>query len=75
MERRKRCSAISLSKCFSERGPNGLLDVAFHPNFTQNRKYYLFYQVFEDGKVTSLIVEKEFGADFKGTPANQRGNY
>ncbi len=50
---------------FSERGPNGMLDVAFHPKFRDNRKYYLFYQVFEEGKVTTHIVEKEFAADFK----------
>ncbi|MDB6031912.1 MAG: putative glucose/L-sorbosone dehydrogenase, distantly related to bacterial beta-galactosidase, partial [Verrucomicrobiales bacterium] len=51
---------------FSDRGPNGLLDVTFHPKFRQNRKYYLFYQVFEDSKVSTIIVEKEFDADFKG---------
>jgi putative heme-binding domain-containing protein len=45
---------------FSERGPNGLLDVAFHPEFKTNRKYYLFYQIFEGGKVVSQIVEREF---------------
>lgn len=50
---------------FSDRGPNGLLDVTFHPNFRQNRKYYLFYQIFEDEKVTTIIVEKKFAAGLK----------
>jgi putative heme-binding domain-containing protein len=59
---------------FSERGPNGLLDLAFHPKFHENRKYYLKYQVFEEGKVTTIIVEKRFAADFKsdsGQPPRQ----
>lgn len=51
---------------FSERGPNGLQDVVFHPKFRQNRKYYLFYQIFENGKAATLIVEKQFDRDFKG---------
>ena len=51
---------------FYERGPNGLLDLTFHPKFRKNRKYYLKYQVFEDGKVCTLVVEKTFSADFKG---------
>jgi putative heme-binding domain-containing protein len=51
---------------FSEHGPNGLLDVAFHPKFLENRKYYLFHQVFEEGKVATHIVEKEFDAAFRG---------
>ena len=51
---------------FSDRGPNGLLDMTFHPQFRQNRKYYLYYQVIEEGKVTTHIVEKKFDADFNG---------
>jgi len=50
---------------FYERGPNGLLDVAFHPRFRENRKYYLKYQVFEEGTVATIVVEKTFAADFK----------
>jgi len=50
---------------FYERGPNGLLDLAFHPMFRENRKYYLKYQVFEEGKVATIVVERTFAADFK----------
>ena len=50
---------------FYERGPNGLQDVVFHPKFRENRKYYLQYQVFEEGKVATIIVERFFAADFK----------
>jgi putative heme-binding domain-containing protein len=51
---------------FYERGPNGLQDAVFHPKFRQNRKYYLQYQVFEEGKVATVVIEKTFAADFQG---------
>jgi len=57
---------------FFERGPNGLLDMTFHPRFRENRKYYVKYQVFEEGTVATVIVEKEFAADFK-TDSGQPG--
>jgi putative heme-binding domain-containing protein len=55
---------------FSDRGPNGLLDLAFHPRFRENRKYYLKYQVFEEGKVATLIVERTFAPDGTGDSGN-----
>lgn len=64
-DEKKTVFADLTGEVFSERGPNGLQDVAFHPKFRQNRKYYLFYQVFEEGKVTTHIVEKQFAADFR----------
>jgi putative heme-binding domain-containing protein len=63
-----------VGQVFYERGPNGLLDVAFHPKFRENRKYYLKYQVFEEGTVATIVVEKTFAADFKadaGQPARR----
>jgi putative heme-binding domain-containing protein len=50
---------------FSERGPNGLLNMTFHPRFRENRKYYLKYQIFEDNVVTTIVVERQFAADFR----------
>jgi putative heme-binding domain-containing protein len=43
---------------FNERGPNGLLSIAFHPRYKENGKYYLKHQVFEDNKIATTVVEK-----------------
>ncbi|HUR45858.1 MAG TPA: PQQ-dependent sugar dehydrogenase [Candidatus Saccharimonadales bacterium] len=51
---------------FNERGPNGLLGFAFHPKFLENRKYYLKHQVFEEGKIATLLVEKIAAPDLSG---------
>jgi glucose/arabinose dehydrogenase len=48
---------------FNERGPNGLLGLAFHPNFRGNRKYYLKHQVFEEGKIVTTVVERRASPD------------
>ncbi|MDO8544794.1 MAG: PQQ-dependent sugar dehydrogenase [Opitutaceae bacterium] len=50
---------------YYQRGPNGLLGLAFHPQFRENRKYYLKHQVLEDGKLATVLVEKRAAADFR----------
>jgi putative heme-binding domain-containing protein len=59
---------------FNERGPNGVLGLAFHPKFRQNRKYYLKHQVFEEGKIATTVVERLAAPDFRtdsGTPSRR----
>jgi len=57
---------VDLSKeLFNERGPNGLLGMAFHPKFRENRKYYLKHQVFEDGKIATVLSERHAAADLR----------
>jgi putative heme-binding domain-containing protein len=53
------------SEIFNERGPNGLLGLAFHPKFLENRKYYLKHQVFENGKIATTVVERIASPDFR----------
>jgi putative heme-binding domain-containing protein len=50
---------------FNERGPNGLLGMAFHPKFRGNRKYYAKHQVFEKGKIATTVVERQASPDFR----------
>ena len=50
---------------FNERGPNGLLGMAFHPKFHENRRYFLKHQVFEEGKIATTVVERTASPDFR----------
>jgi putative heme-binding domain-containing protein len=62
------------SEIFNERGPNGLLGLAFHPKFRENRRYYLKHQVFENGKIATTVVERVASPDFRtdsGTPSRR----
>jgi glucose/arabinose dehydrogenase len=66
---------VDLSReVFCQRGPNGLLDLAFHPECLKNRRYFLKHQVFEGGTVATVIVERRLSADLRsdaGTPGRR----
>lgn len=47
-------------------GATGLLGLAFHPDFSHSRKYYLKYQIEEQGRISTLVVERRFDAAMLG---------
>jgi putative heme-binding domain-containing protein len=53
------------TELYSRTGPNGLVGVAFHPRFAQTRKYYLKHQVFEQGQITTTVVERIASGDLR----------
>jgi putative heme-binding domain-containing protein len=54
---------------FNERGPNGLLGLAFHPKFRENGQYYLKHQVFEEGRIVTTVVERHATPDLRADSA------
>jgi len=44
-------------------GATGLLGFAFHPGFGKDRRYYLKYQVQENGKISTIVDERRFAED------------
>lgn len=63
---------VDLSGTVRVGGATGLLGLAFHPKFRENWKYFLKYQIVENGRISTLLVERRFSADFRsdsGQPA------
>jgi putative heme-binding domain-containing protein len=54
---------LDLSGVVRAGGATGLLGMAFHPNFRENHKYYLKYQIVDDGRIVTVVEERAFGAD------------
>lgn len=54
---------LDLSGVVRTGGATGLLGMAFHPKFADNHKYFIKYQVVEDGRIATVVEEREFAAD------------
>ena len=44
-------------------GNQGVMCIAFHPDYTNNGRYFLEHEVQEDGKVKTTVVERLASAD------------
>ncbi|HEX6962493.1 MAG TPA: PQQ-dependent sugar dehydrogenase [Lacipirellula sp.] len=51
---------LDLGAVIRRGGATGLLGMAFHPQFQENRKYYLKYQVLEGGRIFTIVDERQF---------------
>jgi putative heme-binding domain-containing protein len=57
---------LDLSGLVRPGGATGLLGMAFHPKFRENRKYYLKYQIVEDGRISTIVEQRWFAQDGRG---------
>lgn len=57
---------LDLSAVVRGGGATGLLSMAFHPKFPEDLRYFLKYQIVEDGKISSLVMERRFSKDLAG---------
>jgi putative heme-binding domain-containing protein len=50
---------LDISSIVRRGGATGLLGVAFHPDFKSDRRYYIKYQVVENGVISTIIDERK----------------
>lgn len=65
---------LDLSGVIRAGGATGLLGMAFHPKFPEDLRYFLKYQIVENGKISTLVMERQFSKDLSGDsgePARQ----
>lgn len=54
---------LDLTKVVRRGGATGLLGLAFHPGYQKNRRYFLKYQVQEEGVISTIIDERKMLPD------------
>lgn len=70
----KRRLFLDISSMVRRGGATGLLGIAFHPDFEYDRRYYIKYQVVENGVISTVIDERRMRPKLdedSGQPARQ----
>ena len=57
---------LDLTKVVRVGGATGLLGMAFHPKFPADPRYFLKYQIVDQGKIFTLVMEYRFSSDLNG---------